>query len=489
MKELMNPQKKAEWLQRIDNEIAAGPYTLDWASLQAYRVPDWYTRGRFGIFIHWGVYSVPAFGSEWYPYQMYRKDSDTYKHHVDTYGPHTQFGYKDFIPQFTSDQFDPADWAALFKAAGARFVVPVAEHHDGFAMYDTDLNPWNAHKMGPRRNVIGELADAVRGEGMVFGASSHRAEHFFFMGGGMEFDSDVSDPEYYDFYGPAQPQAENWHDLTSCSPTEAYMQDWLVRTCEMVERYQPQLVWFDWWIQNLAWKPYILQFAVFYYNRAAAWGKPVAINYKYQAYDEGTAVFDIERGQLAGPRAMLWQNDTSIATNTWGYVDDMHYKEADGLLADLADIVSKNGALLLNVCPDKHGVIHDEERAILLHMGDWLARSGEAIYDVDTWKIHGEGPTQVADGAFTDTNRVPFTKDDIRYTCKGSTVYATVLGWPKDGKVTLPALGIRAGLCDQVLSVEAVEGHKLTWERLADGLHVQVQRPATGSPVVLRVRT
>ena len=169
--------------QTIDTVLATGPFHPEVRSLEHYQCPDWYRDGKFGIFIHWGVYSVPAFGSEWYPRQMYRQGTAEFEHHLKTYGPHNKFGYKDFIPMFKAEQFDPAAWAELFRAAGAKFVVPVAEHHDGFAMYDSELNPWNAAKMGPKRDVIGELAEAVRAAGMGFGLSSHRAEHYWFFDG------------------------------------------------------------------------------------------------------------------------------------------------------------------------------------------------------------------------------------------------------------------------------------------------------------------
>ncbi|HYA49484.1 MAG TPA: alpha-L-fucosidase, partial [Burkholderiales bacterium] len=200
---------------------AEGPFTPDWESLRTHRVPDWYLDGKFGIFIHWGVYSVPAFGSEWYPRQMYLEGSAEFKHHIATYGPQSRFGYKDFIPLFKAEKYDPAAWAALFKRAGARFVVPVAEHHDGFPMYDSALTAWCAGKMGPKRDLIGDLAAAVRAEGLVFGVSSHRAEHWWFMNGGKTFDSDVRGPKYADFYGPAAP------DKTQ--PDPKYLQDWYAR--------------------------------------------------------------------------------------------------------------------------------------------------------------------------------------------------------------------------------------------------------------------
>jgi alpha-L-fucosidase len=175
----------------INRTIAAGPFAPSWDSLTGYRVPAWYEDGKFGIFIHWGVYAVPAFGNEWYPRNMYQQGTPEFEHHVATYGSQAEFGYKDFIPRLTAERYDPAAWARLFKEAGARFVVPVAEHHDGFAMYDCSFSDWTAVKLGPRRDLIGDLARAVRYAGLVFDVSYHRVKNWFFFDGGRRFPSDV----------------------------------------------------------------------------------------------------------------------------------------------------------------------------------------------------------------------------------------------------------------------------------------------------------
>ena len=305
-------------------------YRPSWKSLQRYEVPAWYLDGKFGIFIHWGAYSVPAFGNEWYPRNMYLQDHPEYAHHRETYGPQDTFGYKDLIPELTADRFDADQWAGLFRQAGARFVVPVAEHHDGFAMYDCSFSRWNAVQMGPKRDIIGELAEAVRKQWLIFGLSSHRAEHWWFFDGGMQFPSDVQDPQYADLYGPAQPR--------STEPHQDFMEDWLARTCELVDKYQPQLVWFDWWIETPAFEPFLRQFASYYYNCGIEWDRGVAINYKHQAFPETAAVYDIERGQLTDTLPLFWQTDTSISKNSWGYVKEQSYKTATSIVGDLVDI-------------------------------------------------------------------------------------------------------------------------------------------------------
>ncbi len=348
----------ADKVREVDAVAARGPFAPAWSSLEKFQTPDWYRDAKFGIFVHWGLYSVPAFDNEWYPRNMYQKGEKAFEHHVKTFGPQSRFGYKDFIPLFKAEKFDAAAWAALFKAAGAKYVVPVAEHHDGFPMYASDFTEWSAARMGPRRDVVGELATAVRAEGLTFGVSSHRVEHWWFFDQGKTFDSDVGDPKYAAFYGPAVDQKTS--EAGTTPPSQAFLDDWLARTAEVVDKYQPQLIWFDWWIAQPAVHSHLQRFAAFYYNRGAAWGKGVAINYKKhggESFPDTAGVLDIERGQLAAIRPLFWQTDTSVSKTSWGYVSNHDYKTVDSIVDDLIDIVSKNGCLLLNIGPRPDGTI------------------------------------------------------------------------------------------------------------------------------------
>jgi alpha-L-fucosidase len=426
---------------QVSNRNAEGPFAPEWGSLGANRVPAWYQDGKFGIFVHWGVYAVPAFGNEWYPRNMYIPGSREFEHHRATYGDQVTFGYADFIDQFTAERFDPGAWAETFRRAGAQFVVPTAEHHDGFPLYESGLTRWHAARMGPRRDLIGELGEAVRRAGMVYGVSSHRAEHWWFMNGGRTFPSDVQDPARADFYGPAQSD--------QLPPNDQYLEDWLLRCCEIVDRYEPQLFWFDWWIEQPAFEPYLREFASYYYNRAADWRREVAINFKHRAFPQGVGVFDVERGQLAGIRQEFWQTDTAVAKNSWGYTHNNDYKQPADLIGDLVDIVSKNGALLLNVGPRADGTIPEEDMAVLNSIGSWLGVCGEAVYGTRPWLIFGEGPTEVIEGSFQDTARSPFTAADLRFTQRTSVsdgrsrslLYATALAVPRDRKLAITTLG------------------------------------------------
>lgn len=432
---------QARILERVDKVIAQGPFSDTWESLCQYQIPQWYEDAKFGIFIHWGVYAVPAFSNEWYPRNMYLKGSPEYEHHRKTYGDHKQFGYKDFIPLFKAEKFDAAEWMDLFEAAGARYVMPVAEHHDGFQMYDSELSCWNAAQMGPQRDVLAELKKEAEARGIVFSASDHRAEHCWFFNGGLNFDSDV--PLHPEFYGEQlayEDSDQAKHDLYAPTPPKEHLDNWLARLCELVDKYRPQIVWFDWWIQQVAFRPYLRKFAAYYYNRGAEWGLGVAINHKYASYMLGSAVFDVERGQLDAIRPRMWQTDTAIAKNSWGYTENNDFKDPVTIVGDLVDIVSKNGVLLLNVGPRADGTITDEDRHVLLEIGKWLKTNGEGIYGTRPWIRFGEGPTKIQEGAFSDTIRPDFVPEDIRYTFKPGKIYAYCMRRPADGIVRLTSL-------------------------------------------------
>jgi alpha-L-fucosidase len=480
-----NSPAVAAQLQRVRAGDARGPFAPTWESLGAYRTPDWFRDAKFGIFLHWGVYSVPAFGNEWYPRNMYIQDNATYKHHLETYGPPSKFGYKDFIPQFRAEHFDPDAWVDLFARAGARYIVPVAEHCDGFAMYDSALSDWTAAKMGPKRDVVGQLAAATRKRGLRFGVSSHRAEHFWWYGGGMKFDSDVRDPRYAGLYGPARPMAlagdddnkepnpshlERW-----LAPDRAFLDDWLARSTELADKYHPDFFYFDWWIGQPAFQPYLKRFAAYYYNKAEAQRQDVVLTYKQDDFPANAAVLDIERGKLDAIRLLPWQTDTSVSIHSWGYAEKDEYRDAPSLIDELVDVVSKNGNLLLNVGPKADGTIPDEARTILLQMGAWLRTNGEAIYGTRPWLVFGEGPTKVESQAM-HSDRQKFTADDVRYTMHGRSLYAIALGWPASGDLRLHTLWKNTPyLAGPVCSVQLLGSkEKIGFRQTEDGLHIQL---------------
>ncbi len=463
-------------LERVDRSNATGPFATDWENLSTVTVPDWYRDAKFGIFIHWGVYSVPAFGSEWYPRQMYIQGTPENLHQIQAHGPLTQFGYKDFIPQFKAEHFDPESWARLFAKSGAKYVVPVFEHHDGFAMYDSDLSDWTAKKMGPHRDVAGDLAKAVRAQGLHLGASSHRVEHDWFFEGGRQEPSDVNAPENAELYGPAHQRLNNGNDDLGRDFTyasDAYLSDWLARSSEIVEKYHPDIMYFDWWIGQPSVRPYLAKFASFYYNESSHRGPVGVVNYKFDAMKEGAGVLDIERGQLSEIRERPWQTDTSISNKSWGYIEHDTFKSPEFIVHQLVDIVSKNGNLLMNVGPRSDGTIPDEVQQVLLKVGEWLSTNGEAVYGTRPWMVYGEGPTKVRAGSFHDVDTEHYTERDFRFTTKAKHLYAIELARPTNGEAvirSLPSTG--------TLTVAAVEllgsSAPIRFAQREDGLHLTV---------------
>jgi alpha-L-fucosidase len=490
----------AEYMERIELAIERGPYKDSWDSLGGYPVPSWYRDAKFGIFIHWGVYSVPAFGNEWYPRNMYMLGTPEFEHHVATWGRQRDFGYKDFIPLFKAERFEPESWMRLFEEAGARFVMPVAEHHDGFQMYDSAISEWNAARMGPKRDVLGQIKKAADEAGIAFCASSHRAENYFFFAGGRDFDSGIRDIAYEEPYGYAhrafstREGLEISHDIRGVPASREHLEEWLARCCELVDKYAPRIFYFDWWIQNVSFKPYLRKFAAYYYNRALERGTEVAICYKHDAFMYSTAVFDVERGRLGDISPRPWQSDTAIAKNSWGYTEGNEYKAPEDLVRELADVVSKNGCLLLNVGPRSDGTITDEEQRVLRAIGSWLGTNGEAIYGTRHWTRYGEGPAKPPAGSFSEANGSPYTSEDIRFTFKAPRLYAIALQWPRDGKVLIKSLGLGQGNGDLGFrgDIESVDllgyPNKARFSRGAEGLSVEVEGEIRSSfPVCIRI--
>lgn len=426
-----------------------------------YEFPQWYTDAKFGIFIHWGVYSVPAFGNEWYPRNMYTQGSPEYEHHRQKYGDQTKFGYKDFIPMFKAEKFDADEWARIFEASGARYVVPVAEHHDGFAMYESKLNNWNAVKMGPRRDILGLLKKSIEDHHMTFGLSTHRAENAWFYNQGMKFPSDVQDSTIA-LYG---------FRYDNEAYTEESSREWLERTYELVDKYQPRLIFFDWTVNNPVIKPFFTKFLAYYYNSALDWGEGVVVNTK-QGYPTTTMVWDVERGKSGLMMLHPWQTDTSVGTRSWGYIDNEVYKVPGQIVDDLVDIVSKNGNLLLNIGPRSDGTIPQEQQDIMLAVGDWLKVNGEAIYGSKCWKRFGEGDTPSTKGSFTDNKVIEYTAQDIRFTTQGNTLYAITLEWG-DSDVLVRSLTPATIGDAKILGIQMLGcDEAIRWEQTDEGLRL-----------------
>ncbi len=450
------------------NQTNTTKYEPTWESLKNYSVPKWYKDAKLGIFIHWGVYAVPAFDNEWYPRFMYRdeisrKGPNYYQYHSEKYGHPSKFGYKDFIPMFKAEKWDPAAWVELFKAAGAKYIVPVAEHHDGFAMYASDYTEWNATKKGPGRDTVAELAQAVRAQGLKFGVSSHRAFNWRYYTYADDFDT--TNEAYSGLYSPPHPEDE--------PASEAFIEDWFGRTKELIDKFQPDVLWFDfgWHFDEFA--PYRPQVTAYYYNRAVEWGKEVVLNYK-DKFPDGTAVLDIERGKLDDIRDVYWQTDTSVSYKSWSYIENDEFKTVTTLVHDLVDIVSKNGNLLLNIGPKADGTIPEEPTNLLLGLGDWLKINGEAIYSTQPWHTYGEGETGVAAGHMTERQNRAFTAEDIRFTTQGNALYASCLGWPGE-EATIKSLNAQSTVrADQISEISMLGSPgTLSWSQDESGLKIR----------------
>lgn len=447
---------------------ADGPYQPTWESLATYPIPDWFQDGKFGIYTHWGIYSVPAHVTEWYPHGMYMKDGfrnkDFYGWHTEHFGPPEKFGYKDFLPQFTGARFDADDWAELFQNAGAKFAGPCAEHHDGFAMWDSALTVWDAADKGPKVDVTGKLAEAIKKRGMKFLTTFHHARNWQYYP--HEGNFDTNDPKYAyvgSIYGPIHKPGD--------PPTEEYLQDWKARVVEVIDKYDPDMLWFDGAWGRRQYDPYKRDLLAYYYNRAAAAGKQVAVAKKGRDLPDGVGVLNYERGRAEDIQDRPWETDTSVYQNSWGYVSDIKYYTADYLIDELIDIVSKNGVMLLNVGPRPDGTIPEQARQVLLDMGRWLDVNGEAIYGTRPWKVFGEGPTKVPGGKRA-RREADYTAADIRFTTKGDTLYAIALAWPAGDTLTIRSLARGHAHVTQVTLLGS--DAELSWSQTDKGLIVRL---------------
>ncbi len=414
-------------------------YEATWESLSEINpAPEWFQDAKFGIYFHWGVYSTPAYANEWYPRHMYMPDSREFKHHEQRYGHPYQWPYHYFVtgnydkegtfvqfaPKLKSDggAFDPDEWAELFAKSGARFAGPVAEHHDGFSMWDSEVNPWNAVNYGPQMDLVKLMADAIRARDMKLILSMHHAYNFT---GFFEKAPKYDDPELQLFYGQL--------------PKAAAEQVWLQKHREIIDIFQPDIIWQDFNLTALN-EQVLLDFLAYYYNSAQNQGKEVVTTYK-DALNTDVAVLDYERG---GPMDIVedyWLTDDALSSSSWCYTESISYYTAEQVLHSFIDRVSKNGNLLLNISPRADGSIPQEQKEILLTIGDWLGKYGEAIYNTRAWEVYGEGPTQMGSGHhhleggnFRDP--AAGTAQDIRFTRSkdSKTLYAIMLGWPGNGE-------------------------------------------------------
>ena len=449
-------------------------YEATWESLKSHETPEWFRDAKFGIYFHWGPYSVPAYKTEWYSHWMYVHGHDINKHHVENYGPLSEFGYKDFVPMFTAEKFNADEWVDLFVKAGAQFAGPVAEHADGFAMWDSKLTTWDAMDRGPKRDVVGELERAIRKTDMKFLTTFHH-QWLYAWYPTLDESTDAVNREYADLYGPPAPISEFeavWDD-SNVRPDEAFMARWYDRVTEVVDKYNPDLVYFDNKLHIID-EQVRQNFLQHFYNHGAERDQEVVCTYKFEDMPKGTAVLDLERARMSEKTDFPWLTDDSVDWNSWCNVQHPDYKSTDRLIDFLVDVVSKNGCVLLNIPPTAQGEIPETVKERLLDMGEWLSVNGNAIYGTRPWKIFGEGPTEVVEGHLSERKNKDNVAEDIRFTQKGETLYAIALAWP-EGSLKIKSLGAAAGLLDKEIQSVKLLGHAepLTFDRHEDGLLIQ----------------
>ena len=411
-------------------------FTEDWASLGKHNEsPEWFKNSKLGIYFHWGLYSVPAYSSEWYPRWMHFKDNKVYKHHVEKYGEPSEFGYHDFAPMFKAEKFNADEWAQLFKDAGAQFAGPVAEHHDGYAMWDSEITPWNTMDTGPKRDITGELEKAIKGKGMRFITAFHHAKN---LQRSTELGKEVPNSHYPYFEG--MPPSSNDPDLQlmygNMEPEKWYKEVWFGKLKEVIDKYHPDIIWFDYVLGDIP-EEYRKEFAAYYLNEAARKEQEVVIVRKQHDLPLNMSVEDLEQARKNNIGTKTWMTDATISNGSWCYTEDLGVKPAQDVLHMLIDIVSKNGVLLLNVSPTADGTIPENQKEGILQMGAWLKKYGEAIYDTEAWYTFGEGPTKEPEGHFKNHKafmKLKYSNKDIRYTTKDYSIYAIVLGAVEPGK-------------------------------------------------------
>ncbi|MBK9575962.1 MAG: alpha-L-fucosidase [Fibrobacteres bacterium] len=474
---------------------AATTYQATWASVNKHIVaPEWFMDAKFGIYYHWGAFCTPQYGMEWYPRNMYNKagNSNEYKHHLATYGdPFGDWQYHNFIlgknnkagvftqfaPKLKSagGKFDPDEWARLFDSAGAKFAGPVAEHHDGFSMWDSKANEWNSVAKGPKLDLAKLHATAIRARGLKFMMSMHHAWNF---------------TGYWNFPPVTQTDA-SLKKLYGQMTTAEEEKLWIDKLKEVIDGYQPDLIWQDLYLGRIS-EAKRLEFLSYYYNKSVDWNKDVVVTSK-DGFQKGE-MRDYERGGPADITTPYWLTDDAINSNSWSYVSGMSYYSKTQMLHSLIDRVSKNGNLLLNISPMADGSIPQAQRDLLLAMGDWLRRFGSSIYATRVWSIYGEGPTKMGGGSFTAP--VAGTANDIRYTRAKDTsaVYAIFLGWPGNGvKKALTGLNssrlkLTSGVKVQLMGATPGTDVDLVYSQDANGLNVTFPSSAPYSALAYPVR-
>lgn len=510
---------------RLSPTLAKGPFEPTWESLKQYSTPSWFSNAKFGIWAHWGPQCQPEYG-DWYARKMYDEGSDQYQYHLKKYGHPTKFGFKDVINEWKAENWNPDELMALYKKAGAQYFVALANHHDNFDLFDSAYQPWNSVKVGPKKDLIGGWAKAAKAQGLPFGVSVHAAHAWSWFETAQRADKngplayvpydgrltqmDIPNPwwgdlDLQDLYAQQHALSVrsedsrmihsqwNWSNGVNM-PTKAYCEKFLKRTIDLIDKYEPDLLYFDdtalplWPVNDAG-----LQIAAHFYNASIKKnGKLKAvINGKVLDEDQRKCmVWDIERGQSNQIEPLPWQTDTCIGD--WHYdrrIFDRHgYKSAKTIIHTLCDVVSKNGNLLLNIPVKGDGTIDSDERRIVNEIADWMTVNSECIYDTRPWLIYGEGPAMETSAplkaqGFNEGKGKPFSGGDFRFTYKANTLYVMMLGQPDSGYAIVPSLSGRSPhLAGKKVKEVSLLGYneKPEWQQTDEALKVNVPAQLSG---------
>jgi len=461
--------------QKLNLPIAPGPYVGTMDSLTNYACPEWFRDAKFGIWAHWGPQAVPEEG-DWYARQMYQQGSGDYNDHLKRWGHPSTNGWKDMVPLWKAEHWDPDKLMALYKKAGAHYFVSMGTHHDDFFLWNSTLHKWNAVNYGPHRDVVAAWQRAAKANGLPFGVSEHLGASFTWFQDAHKSDKtgplagvpyDGADSNNWDLYHfPAEPGDTGWY-----SNNRRWQQQWYNEIKELVDKYHPELLYSDGGVA-FGNEVGLSQIANLYNdNLQHNHGKLTAI-YNCKQPSGGRWVQDYERGAGSGIDPHPWQTDTSIGD--WFYNKHWKYQPLSWTVHMLVDNTSKNGNLLLNVVLHADGSLDPEVQVMLQQMAEWSAVNGEAIYGTRPWLVFGEGAVKTRGGAFNENTT--YSAKDMRFTTKGKTLYAIALGWPADGQFVIRALAKTDDASANVIKRVELLGHKgkLEFTQTAEGLTVQL---------------
>ena len=459
-------------------------YKADWEDLKKHNAaPKWFVDAKLGVYFHWGVYNVPANGNEWYPRWMYIYDregwgSDVYDYHTKTYGRDVH--YHDFIPQWKGEKFDAAEWVDIFEDLGAKFIGSIAEHHDGFSLWESSVNPWNAKAKGPGIDVVKAIAEETKKRNLKFMTTFHHGFHMMFY---PKNENSVTRPiskSNWIYDEVEVPQDEKYRLLYGNIDYEEANQLWLAKLDEVIDAHCPDYIWMDFG-QRFVDETYRKQFLANYFNKANELGKEVVVNTKGTYFPTDLAVVNVERATMQDITSEVWITDFQLGSS-WGYNKNKRTAiDPHKAIRILAEVVSKNGVMLLAAAPMAEGIIPEEQVNSMAGIGKWLKLYGEAIYNTCPFVAFGEGPTELKRNPEDEWNEYGAIKaglydlnsKDIRYTKNGNIIYALQLGWPGEKQEMVMTTFAEKAKDIKVKSVKVLGSkERIKWKKVDEGLKV-----------------